>query len=53
MLLPPCCTRPPFYTSVTEVTGIKALLPDPYLRGAGFHVIEEGGKIRGPRGHQH
>jgi hypothetical protein len=34
-----------FLYLLTEVTGIKALLPDPYLRGAGFHIIEEGGKF--------
>jgi hypothetical protein len=34
-----------FLYFLTEMTGIKALLPDPYLRGAGFHVMEEGGRF--------
>jgi 2OG-Fe(II) oxygenase superfamily len=34
-----------FLYFLTEVTGIKALLPDPYLRGAGFHVMGEGGRF--------
>ena len=34
-----------FLYFLTELTGIKALIPDPYLRGAGFHVMEEGGRF--------
>jgi hypothetical protein len=34
-----------FLYFLTELTGIKALLPDPYLRGAGFHIMEEGGRF--------
>jgi 2OG-Fe(II) oxygenase superfamily len=34
-----------FLYFLTEVTGIKALLPDPYLRDGGYHVMEEGGKF--------
>jgi 2OG-Fe(II) oxygenase superfamily len=34
-----------FLYFLTEITGIKALLPDPYLGGAGYHVIHEGGKF--------
>jgi Rps23 Pro-64 3,4-dihydroxylase Tpa1-like proline 4-hydroxylase len=33
-----------FLYFMTEITGIKALLPDPYLAGAGYHVMHEGGK---------
>jgi 2OG-Fe(II) oxygenase superfamily len=34
-----------FLYFLTEITGIKGLLPDPYLGGAGYHVIHEGGKF--------
>jgi 2OG-Fe(II) oxygenase superfamily len=34
-----------FLYFLTEITGIKALLPDPYLGGAGYHVMQEGGKF--------
>ena len=34
-----------FLYFLTEITGIKALLPDPYLGGAGYHVIYEGGNF--------
>jgi hypothetical protein len=34
-----------FLYFLTEITGIKALLPDPYLGGAGYHVMHEGGKF--------
>jgi hypothetical protein len=34
-----------FLYFLTEITGIKALLPDPYLGGAGYHVIFEGGNF--------
>jgi Rps23 Pro-64 3,4-dihydroxylase Tpa1-like proline 4-hydroxylase len=34
-----------FLYFLTEITGIKALLPDPYLAGAGYHVIYEGGNF--------
>jgi hypothetical protein len=33
-----------FLYFLTEMTGIKALLPDPYLSGAGYHVMYEGGR---------
>jgi 2OG-Fe(II) oxygenase superfamily len=34
-----------FLYFLTEITGIKGLLPDPYLGGAGYHVVHEGGKF--------
>lgn len=34
-----------FLYFLTSITGIKALLPDPYLTGAGYHVVPEGGKF--------
>ncbi len=34
-----------FLYFLTSITGIKALLPDPYLSGAGYHVVPEGGKF--------
>jgi len=34
-----------FLYFVSEITGIEALLPDPYLTGAGFHMIAAGGKF--------
>jgi hypothetical protein len=34
-----------FLYFLSEITGIKALLPDPYLSGAGYHVIPPGGKF--------
>ena len=34
-----------FLYFMTEITGIKALLPDPYLGGAGYHLMQEGGKF--------
>ena len=34
-----------FLYFLSEITGIKALLPDPYLGGAGYHVMHEGGKF--------
>ena len=34
-----------FLYLVTELTGINALLPDPYLGGAGYHVVPAGGKF--------
>jgi len=34
-----------FLYLLTEVTGIKALIPDPYLHDGGYHVMEEGGKF--------
>jgi hypothetical protein len=34
-----------FLYFLTEITGIMALLPDPYLGGAGYHVMHEGGKF--------
>jgi hypothetical protein len=32
-----------FLYFMTEITGIKALLPDPYLSGGGYHVVPPGG----------
>ena len=29
----------------SEITGIRPLLPDPYLSGAGYHIVPEGGKF--------
>lgn len=34
-----------FLYFLSEITGVHALLPDPYLSGAGYHVIPEGGKF--------
>ena len=34
-----------FLYFISEITGIQALLPDPYLSGAGYHVIPPGGKF--------
>jgi len=34
-----------FLYFLTSITGVKALLPDPYLSGAGYHVVPEGGKF--------
>ncbi len=34
-----------FLYFLSEITGVKALLPDPYLTGAGYHVVPEGGKF--------
>lgn len=34
-----------FLYFLSEITGIQALLPDPYLSGAGYHVIPPGGKF--------
>jgi 2OG-Fe(II) oxygenase superfamily len=34
-----------FLNFIAEITGISALLPDPYLSGAGYHVMGEGGKF--------
>ena len=33
-----------FLYFLTEITGIRALLPDPYLSGAGYSMMHEGGK---------
>ena len=35
----------PFLEFLSVVTGIKGLMPDPYLWGAGFHQILRGGKL--------
>lgn len=32
-----------FLYFLTELTGVKALLPDPYLSGSGYHVVPPGG----------
>jgi len=34
-----------FLYLVSELTGIDALLPDPYMGGAGYHVVPSGGKF--------
>ena len=34
-----------FLYFLSEVTGIRELLPDPYLQGAGYHLIPRGGKF--------
>jgi hypothetical protein len=34
-----------FLYFLTAITGIKALLPDPYLTGGGYHVVPSGGKF--------
>ena len=34
-----------FLYLLSELTGIGELLPDPYLQGAGYHVISSGGKF--------
>lgn len=34
-----------FLYLLSEITGIWALLPDPYLGGAGYHVVPHGGKF--------
>jgi hypothetical protein len=34
-----------FLYLITELTGIWALLPDPYMGGAGYHVLPAGGKF--------
>jgi Rps23 Pro-64 3,4-dihydroxylase Tpa1-like proline 4-hydroxylase len=35
----------PFLRFLENLTGIKGLLPDPYLTGGGFHKIPKGGKL--------
>jgi hypothetical protein len=34
-----------FLYFLSEVTGIQELLPDPYLQGAGYHLIPRGGRF--------
>jgi len=34
-----------FLYFLSEITGIKTLLGDPYLSGGGYHVVPEGGKF--------
>lgn len=34
-----------FLYFLSELTGIWELLPDPYLQGAGYHIIPQGGKF--------
>ncbi|MGD0940001.1 MAG: 2OG-Fe(II) oxygenase [Terracidiphilus sp.] len=34
-----------FLYFISEITGVRALLPDPYLTGAGYHIVPEGGKF--------
>ena len=34
-----------FLYFLSELTGIGELLPDPYLQGAGYHVLPQGGKF--------
>lgn len=35
----------PFLLWLSELTGIKNLIPDPYLIGGGYHEIKQGGKL--------
>jgi len=35
----------PFLNFLEKLTGIKGLIPDPYLMGGGFHKIPRGGKL--------
>lgn len=35
----------PFLRFLEDLTGIKGLIPDPYLQGAGLHRISRGGKL--------
>ncbi len=35
----------PFLKFLEKLTGIKGLIPDPYLTGGGFHKIPRGGKL--------
>jgi hypothetical protein len=32
-----------FLYLLTEITGVKALIPDPYLSGSGYHLVPAGG----------
>jgi 2OG-Fe(II) oxygenase superfamily len=34
-----------FLRFLSEITGVEALLPDPYLTGAGYHVYPSGGQF--------
>ena len=34
-----------FLTFLTQLTGIRGLIPDPYLAGGGLHKISRGGKL--------
>jgi 2OG-Fe(II) oxygenase superfamily len=34
-----------FLYLISEITGIWALVPDPYLGGSGYHVVPQGGKF--------
>jgi hypothetical protein len=34
-----------FLYFLSEITGIRELLPDPYLQGGGYHVMPSGGKF--------
>ncbi len=36
---------PAFLNFLEKLTGIDHLIPDPYLRGGGIHMIEKGGKL--------
>jgi hypothetical protein len=38
-------TSAKFLYLISELTGIWALLPDPYMEGAGYHVVPAGGKF--------
>ncbi|PCK08429.1 MAG: hypothetical protein COA42_09255 [Alteromonadaceae bacterium] len=35
----------PFLNFLSKLTGIKGLIPDPYLAGGGLHKIQRGGKL--------
>lgn len=34
-----------FLYLISELTGVRALLPDPYLTASGYHAVPEGGKF--------
>lgn len=38
-------TSAPFLNMLSQVTGIKNLIPDPYFIGGGMHMIEPGGRL--------
>lgn len=38
-------SRPSFLNFLEELTGINALIPDPYFFGGGLHSVDSGGKL--------
>lgn len=40
-----CLSSPTFLSFLEELTGIKGLIPDPYLYAGGLHQIESGGYL--------